>query len=282
MNDRVRREKPGELISRGQSHEFMCKFERAGGTSAMIQAAVEEEAVMKFVIRNWSEAPKEHVSMRTARSSGITILGAEEEAVHLGVTPKEHQHAALEAIPFSKHQLSAMRDTHLLVAVFPRSIYGLRRQFGDEHIGGSYFRTCGGRLANPAFFHYTGDTRWELIRKEPLVDTLNQSRTMQEQQLRAVGERVLDAQSIVYATWLYFLLTGKRLFQNCVVRTRDHFDDFGPDFGSGGNEQVAFAHEDGGYAVNYVAVGHFTGNRLSIINDGEGPAVIGAASSVTY
>jgi hypothetical protein len=155
----------------------------------------------------------------------------------------------------------------------------MRECFGDNFVGGEHFRGLRPDQQNPPFFHYTGDTRWELIRKARLLETLNRDRHAQEEWLRTCGEYVLDAQTLVYAMMVKFYTDRVRMFQGCIVRTRDLYDNYGASLGRGGSEECAFPHKE---CVYHVAVGHFGEHGFTIMNDAEGPKLIGVASAVKY
>lgn len=126
MKDRAQL-KPGD-VSLGQAHEFMVAFGKAGGTTEMLQSAIETPELMKklavFIQRKGFEATPTH---KLARSiMGKNFFGIEEAILYFGINPTKEQLIALSEIPFSEAALEEFKETYILVAVFPMSILEIR------------------------------------------------------------------------------------------------------------------------------------------------------------
>ncbi|MDD2646868.1 MAG: hypothetical protein PHN36_02735 [Patescibacteria group bacterium] len=147
---------------------------------------------------------------------GTNMLGIEEAAKHLGLTPSPEIIKALAEVPFTEGELEACKNTHLLVANLGTSIIEIRRLVagkGKVFYGQDWYN-------NQKFASQPGKVGWELIRKTPVDNSIG--KTYSEQQaLLAENEYTPTAQTVIYTMVLYFLATGKRLFESVYVRCSD-------------------------------------------------------------
>lgn len=146
---------------------------------------------------------------------GRNFFGVE-EAVHcFGVKPSKRQLAALSEIPFTEAELLEVKDTHILIAVFPLSLRYIRDEISYDI---QKLFACGSRdikYNRQAFVNMRGEVGWYLVRKksregsagswDKLIATLGEN------------EEVPTSQVMVYAIIGYYLITGERLFEHCYV-----------------------------------------------------------------
>src|SRR5262249_53752582 len=133
------------------------------------------------------------------------FFGVEEAIKHFGVNPTRQQTAMLSEVPFSEEVLTACKDTHILVAVFPISILEIRgrvdRKLFYSHEDAWYNKQ--------AFAKDKGETAWALIRKTPVPNST--SKTWPEQQaLLTKDEETPTARVMVYTIIGHYLATGER------------------------------------------------------------------------
>lgn len=158
-------------------------------------------------------------SQASARAiMGTNFFGIEEAIKHFGVNPSRRQLAVLGEVPFSEDMLTACKDTHVLVAVFPISIVDIRgivKKFPDQTLFYNQDWYDGEVFANDK-----GETGWQLVRKVPIANST--SKTWAEQQaLLTSDEETPKAQVMVYTIIGFFLSTGERLFEKVYVRCVD-------------------------------------------------------------
>lgn len=144
---------------------------------------------------------------------GKNFFGVEEAVKHFDVNPSNKQLAVLSEIPFSEAVLQELKDSHILVAVFPISILEIRAKVERKLFYGHEDSWCN----NQKFAKESGKTGWKLIRKTPVPDST--SKTWQEQQrLLNKEEETPTAQPMVYTIISHYLNTGERLFEKIYVR----------------------------------------------------------------
>ncbi len=144
---------------------------------------------------------------------GKNFFGIEEAIKHFGVKPTKQQIAALSEVPFDAKVLTACKDTHVLVAVFPMSILDIGGLVNEKGL------FCKQDWYNTqAFAKEKGEVGWQLVRKEPIADSTNKN---WEEQRGILGEdeETPTAGGLVYTIIGHFLATGERLFENSYVRT---------------------------------------------------------------
>lgn len=157
-------------------------------------------------------------SQRRAREiMGQNCFGIEEAIRHFGVSPTKQQLAYLAEVPFSEETLVAVKDTHVLVAVFPLSILDVR---GIAKKSAQTLFYNQDWYDKQAFAKDKGEVGWHLVRKTPVANST--SNTWNEQQaLLWKDEETPTARIVVYTMIGHFLATGERLFENIYVRCVD-------------------------------------------------------------
>ena len=155
-------------------------------------------------------------SQKCARDiMGRNFFGIEEAIRYFGVNPKKTELATLSEVPFTEEVLESVKDTHVLVVVFPMSILGVRVKVKDESGRLFYDQSW---YNKESFAKDKGEVGWQLVRKVPIADSTN--KTWNEQQaLLGNIEETPKAQVVVYTIIGHFLATGERLFGNGYVRT---------------------------------------------------------------
>ena len=153
-------------------------------------------------------------SQKRARAiMGKNYFGIEEAIQHFGVNPTRQQLDFLSKIPFSEADLNETKDSHILVAVFPLSILDVRDKVLCLFWDLTWYN-------DESFANNRGETKWHLVRKTPVEDSIN--KTYQEQQaLLFDKEEVPSARVMVYTVLGYYMATGERLFENVYVRCSD-------------------------------------------------------------
>jgi hypothetical protein len=152
---------------------------------------------------------------KRARSiMGTNFFGIEAGFIHFGIRTTREERLRLSCIPFSESTLRAVRDTHLLVALLPCSIVGIRERVAPE----LFSSQRGAWYDKRSFATYVCAPTWCLIRKETPVKQMNQTWAEQYSSLMDT-EEVPTVQALVYAVIGNFLATGERLFKTGTVRT---------------------------------------------------------------
>ncbi|HET9285310.1 MAG TPA: hypothetical protein VFR24_25435 [Candidatus Angelobacter sp.] len=207
-------------LSVHNEHEFLLTLEKAGLNPARSQKVIgskDNELAEKIIrlIDNGGFEPT--TSQKRAREiMGRNFFGVEEAIRHFGVNPTRQQTAALSEVPYSEEVLTACKDTHVLVAVFPLSVLEIRgkvprneRLFYDQ----SWYN-------KESFAKDRGEVGWQLIRKTPVPNST--SKTWPEQQaLLSQDEETPTARVMVYTVIGHYLATGERLFESIYVRCSD-------------------------------------------------------------
>ena len=207
-------------LSVHQEHQILLALEKAGLNSDQAQkviASKDNDLAIKIVrfIDNGGFEPT--TSQKRARKiMGANFFGVEEAIKYLGVNPTRQQTATLAEIPFSEEALTASKDTHILIAVFPLSTLEIRgkapqnqRLFYDQ----SWYN-------KESFAKERGEVSWHLIRRTPVPNST--SKTWDEQQaLLSKDEETPTARIMTYMIIGHFLATGVRLFENIYVRSSD-------------------------------------------------------------
>lgn len=150
-------------------------------------------------------------SQKLAREiMGKNYFGIEEAIKHFGVNPTKQQLAYLAEVPFSEETLVASKDTHVLVAVFPLSLLGVR---GIAKKSNQTLFYNQGWYDKQAFAKDKGEVGWQLVRKVPVAN----STSNEQQALLSQDEETPTARIVVYTMIGHFLATGERLFENLYV-----------------------------------------------------------------
>jgi len=206
-------------ISRKQGNELLDKLEAAGLGSPLSQKVIDSkdnELAKKLVRLIQNNGFEPSTSQRRAREiMGKNMFGVEQAIEHFGANPSRQQLAILNEVPFSEEILAALKDTHVLVAVFPMSILDIRGKV--EGKGLFYVQDWYNRQA---FAKDRGEVGWRLVRKTPVPDSTSKSWD-EQQALLSKDDETPKAQVMVYTTIGHFLATGERLFERVYVRCSD-------------------------------------------------------------
>jgi hypothetical protein len=207
-------------LSVHNEHEFLLKLEKAELTNELAQKVIDSknnELAAKVVrlIQNGGFEPT--TSQKLAREiMGKNFFGIEEVIRYYGVKPAPKQLSALAEIPFTEAELREVKDTHVLVAVFPLSILEIRDKVKSE----LFYSHKDAWYNEQAFAKDKGETRWQLVRKTP-VDNSTSKDWNEQQALLGKNEETLKAQAMVYTIIGHFLATSECLFKNIYVRCSD-------------------------------------------------------------
>lgn len=187
-------------------------------------------------------------SQKRAREiMGKNCFGVEEAIKHFGVDPSKQQLAILATVPFPEAMLEERKNTHVLVAVFPISMLGIRSKVerrGLKHIWNSWNNA-------EKFARDNGVVRWCLVRKTPVTNSIVKTWSEQQELLRDF-EEVPSIRVMVYTIIGYnFMTVGEYLFEHVFV--------FCSDLSSQGS------HIGVGYFNGYsLRIGHFRDSDCSI------------------
>lgn len=199
----------------GLIHEAIVTGRKVGaGREFWTRLAHDEplfDKVVSFVVRDGYEAT---TSQKLAREiMGKNFFGVEDAIKHFGVNPSKQQTAALAEVPFTEGVLESLKDTHILVAVFPISVLDVRKV--DN---GLFYTSSGGWYESEKFAKNKGTVSWQLVRKTPVPDST--SKNWDEQQaLLGKNDETPTSQMMVYTIIGHYKATGERLFENVYVRT---------------------------------------------------------------
>ena len=227
-------------LSVHKEHEVLLKLETAGLNDELAQRVIDSKGndlatkVVRLIQNGGFEAT---TSQKRAREiMGRSFFGVEEAIKHFGVNPTRQQLVALSEVPFSEAVLEQLKDTHVLVAVFPLSILEIRGKVQDK---GLFYNQD---WYNKQFFaKERGEVIWQLVRKTP-VDNSNSKNWQEQQALIAKEDEVPTAQVMVYTITGHYLATGERLFEHIYVRTSS--------VGSGGYRVIVGVFDSVGLAVS--------------------------------
>ena len=158
---------------------------------------------------------------RAQQIMGANFLGTEAVRRHFAVDFRPEQDGQLRDIPFSEQTLTHRRKTHLLVAGYPLSIHDLRARAPKLlHDAEQPW------YAGQPFAESQVSLRWYLIRRGIVPGSATS--TWQEQREMLAREEVPRACELVYATLLYFLVRGIRLFDRGeFARSHDTIQRYG-------------------------------------------------------
>lgn len=205
-------------LSVHKEHEVLLKLEAAGLNDELAQKVIDskDNDLANEVVRLIENSGfKPLTSQKRPREiMGRNFFGIEEAIEYFGVNLSRAQTAALAKIPFTEKVLESVKDTHILIAVFPASILDIRgkveRKLFYSHNDSWYNRE--------SFAKDRGKIGWRLVRKTPVPDST--SKNWDEQRtLLDKSEKTPSAQVMVYTIIGHFLATGERLFENIDVRT---------------------------------------------------------------
>ncbi|XOB46713.1 MAG: hypothetical protein ACKKMV_00815 [Candidatus Nealsonbacteria bacterium] len=149
---------------------------------------------------------------RAQKIMGKNFFGIEEVIKHFKVNPTHQQLTVLAKIPFSERVLEELKDSYILVAVFPLSILDIRSKVDSKlFYDQSWYN-------NESFAEERGEAGWQLVRKTPVPSSASKNWS-EQQKLLAKNDEVPTARIMVYTIIGYYLATGERLFKDIWVRT---------------------------------------------------------------
>jgi hypothetical protein len=165
------------------------------------------------------ECSLQTTSAQVAREiMGRNYFGEEEAYAHLGISRTPRELLPFTTVPCGHELLDMCKDTHILVAVFPRSISSIRSYMLETsrlNVFDPFAWYC-----TQVFARNRSDDCWVLLAKEPLAHSYKKTWVAQ-QALLGEAEEVPNAHTVVYATIGHFLNTGERILSTVAVRTDD-------------------------------------------------------------
>ncbi len=154
---------------------------------------------------------------RAREIMGKNFFGIEEAVKYFGINPnKAQQFKSIATIP-SLAILDQVKDTHILIAVFPLSILEIRKRNSKLFYEQWWYQ--GELFAKNS----PSKPSWQLVRKTPVDNSV--AKNWQEQKMLLLNDELLNdeevpsAQVMVYTIIGHFLNTGERLFEKGLVRT---------------------------------------------------------------
>lgn len=179
----------------------------------------------KFAVQPWPKSTNKTIVgcnlkwLEARRLMGRNYFGVEEAMLYFRITPSISELFALSEIPWSEEVLASVKDTHILVAVFPLSIIDIRTKFRADYLLTAFDGFEKERVANNV-----GSIGWKLIRKAPIRGSALKPYDDQKE-LLAKSDEVPDARVMVYAISAHFKATGNHMFPAIRVRCCDYLDD---------------------------------------------------------
>jgi len=156
------------------------------------------------------------ISQKRAREiMGRNFFGIKEVIKYFGINPTRKQLASFSEIPFSEVMLKELKDTHVLIAVFPLSIFEICRKV--EHK--LFYGYEDGWYIKESFIKKRGKASWQLICKTPVESSTSKIWQEQKMLLENNNEEVPTIRVMVYTIISYYFVTGERLLENIYVRT---------------------------------------------------------------
>lgn len=202
----------------GRAAKLHRVLREEGLRDEVVQMPINDPEMRRRLVRFWNSGGYEPTTRQElARAIGILVFGIEEAIQHFGVKPTKTQLSALAEIPFTETVLRDVRNTHILVAVFPLSILEIwdvaaptvRKDFIQKWIN------------NQAFAKTKEEASWQLVRKTP-AENSTLSSWKENQAFLGENEEVPNARVIFYTMIGHFLVTGEKLFDKLVyVYTSD-------------------------------------------------------------
>lgn len=206
-------------FSVGSLHEFLGAFGRQGGSPALLSKVTENESIMRRLVNfmaldGWEATTSQQVATEIM---GPNCFGIGEAIRYFGVKPTKSQLCALAEVPFTEKVLRECRETHILVAFFPHSIYDLWKK---EPSLVSSPTADGHPYERHSFAKERGRAGWHLIQKTPVEGSLN--KLINEQQ-KLLGENnfIPSARVLTYAAVGHYRNTGERLFGKIFISCAD-------------------------------------------------------------
>jgi hypothetical protein len=160
----------------------------------------------------------ELVSQKRAREiMGKNFLGVEGAVKYFRLNPV-FQLAVISEIPFSEEVLEQLKDTHILVAVFPLSILEVRGIHSNLFDNQSWYN-------RELFAKESSKFSWQLVCKTPVVDNSMSEGWRKQLVFISNNDEIPTAQVMAYTIIGHYLATGERLFENACVRTSNVLSD---------------------------------------------------------
>ena len=204
----------------GQLTNWVRMMRQAGlPIEEALQMPIDDPEMRKRLVRFWISGGYEATTtQKLAREiMGKNFFGVEEAVQYFGVKPTRTQLSALAEIPFTEAELRECKDTHVLVAVFQMSILDVRgkdeKKLFYSHEDAWYNKQVFAKQTGNRIF-------WQLVRKTP-VDNSTSKAWDEQQALLPKNEETPTTRVMVYMIIGYFLVTGKRLFEDIYVRCSD-------------------------------------------------------------
>jgi hypothetical protein len=253
----------GRTLSVHKEHELLLKLEKAGLNEELAQEVIDSKGnnlAIKMVRLITSDGLEATASQKRAcEIMGKNFFGIEDAIKHLRINPTSKQLAALAEIPFSVMALEELKDTHILIAVFPLSILEIRGRI-ERNLFHSYEDSW---YNKESFAKERGKVGWELVRKTPVEDSISKN-WQQQRSLLSKNDEVPSAQIMVYTIIGHYLSTGERLFKNIYVRTSS--------LDAGGHRVDVGVFDSDGLVVGYCWNSYYRGDVLGVSSARKLPA----------
>jgi len=207
----------------GQLATFVRVMRQAGlPIDEALQKPIDDPDMRKRLVCFWNSGGYEPTTtQKLAREiMGKNFFGIEETMQYFGVKPNRSQLSALAEVPFTEDEIRKVKDTHILVAIFPLSILEIR----DKVERKLFYKHEDAWYNSQSFVKAKGEACWQFVRKTPVENST--SKTWQEQQsLLMKNEEIPTARVMVYTIIGHFLATSEQLFENVYVRCSDVVSD---------------------------------------------------------
>lgn len=214
---RIMREK--EQVTLEVFQQVIDSRERRQNLGAFMRAGCPKFTELSLKPSSWTSWERAREIM------GQNFFGLEETTKYFRINPAAEDIAALNKIPFSEETLVSVKDTHILVAVFPLTIPQIRISSRTRGVRLCYervhavFAQDDGGLPEQLSIQEHGEAEWWLIQKFPLEDSFSKGWEEQLALLSPTEQMVPTAQGAAYAMVGHFLATGEELFKGPVART---------------------------------------------------------------
>lgn len=150
--------------------------------------------------------------IRAREIMGRNFFGAEEASKHFGVKPSAQELAYLSDIPFSEDTLTACRNSHVLIAVFPLSIRKIRHKVAPEvFYRDPHYPQEEEWDKGQAFAMNRGELGWHLVHKTAVSYSAYET-WCEQQKLLNIHEKTPTARVLVYTMAAQRLSAGELLF----------------------------------------------------------------------
>lgn len=231
-----------------------------------MQAVIDDPILRAKVVRFWKFGGTEPVTTQEIAREimGKNYFGIEEAVRFYGIEPTAEQLERLKEVPFTIEQLSARKDSHVLIAVFPKEPISIIRADYMELFNPICDATFSAPLSpSNRFIVETGELGWHLISKYAMH---NSQSPIYEDQLKMPGEKekIPSARTLIYLLVGHFLSTQERLFEHSLFSTSNW---------SGQHDQVMVGHFNmrGMWVCNFSRI--FGTPNLSMTYDMQTPRV---------